>query len=575
MSNGRLQSLKDAFLNDGYGYESHVVYQGRLGVMAKHLCATINGDPNSRKKAYYVEGSHREMGYLLGLMAEPDISLMTTIFIPRMIWELIVWHPRATADPRTPAERRVVEMIKAGVGDLMGELNTTFSAAVAPSVPSGFMEEMRGIAAGCRAANSNTLVTVAGLQILNFGIDWFLANIYSGLTRFSGLARAVMDEVADILPPASCNGFALFGDAANGGHYFGRDFMFPTAGIFEKTACMIVYNPVADGGGPAIPLVSVTAPGMVGSITAMNLNGVAIGVDIFPSAAADPAHVGFNNLPLNRWAVETGATAEAAKDVIVDMERGVPWIYIIADGTTDRACVVEAVYSRDDIVFTDFPRRKLVRGCLFSRPVLPGPDFLRDHKTAELKRGVMVRWSDYAYDDAYLEFDPRLFERAHKNLPPGWREPGGFINRTYEERNCPGFIYFAPQRETNPEVVLTTNHAVIPEMRYTAMTKWLRTVFGRLNDDSQWRYDALNGMILEALDQARQTGRTGVISEEARKILDFLNPIDGRYPDYYGVGKKVIEGGQSLMDLKALTIESHYGYYADKWVKLSLKEYIL
>ncbi|WP_372369966.1 hypothetical protein [Candidatus Uabimicrobium sp. HlEnr_7] len=44
--------------------------------------------------------------------------------------------------------------------------------------------------------------------------------------------------------PLMCNDFSVFGKATSDGkHYFGRNFMFPTGGIFEYMFCMTIYCP--------------------------------------------------------------------------------------------------------------------------------------------------------------------------------------------------------------------------------------------------------------------------------------------------------------------------------------------
>ena len=65
----------------------------------------------------------------------------------------------------------------------------------------------------------------------------------------------------------------------------------------------------------------------------------------------------------------------------------------------------------------------------------------------------------------------------------------------------------------------------------------------------------------------------------ARKLIDFLAPY-GRYPSYYADnprshdGKEIrIEGCTSLFDLKNMTVESHFGYYCDEWIKITLTNY--
>jgi hypothetical protein len=568
-----LPRLTAAFAVDGWNVRSHATTGAdKLGIVAEHRCAVINEDPLKPKTAYFLEGLHYDMGYLLGILAEPVIARMTTGFVHGMIWDLIVWHPRPSDDP---AELEIVRRIKDTLGGTIGDLMKAGCRAMKPDIPSEYLDELRGIREGCVAANAATEVTFDDLLVLNFGIDWFMANVYTlfGLTR--KLRRAVRRGLAGIQPPGACNGFALFnGAAANGGFLFGRDFMFPTGGVFEDTACLIIQKPDPVSGEERRPFVSLTAPGLIGSIVGMNDRHVAIGVDIAPAAAADPKRPGFNSLPLNRYTVEKGDSAARAADVIVGARRGVPWIYIIADGTNDRACVVEATrYDDANIDYWKFPPCSLKRRCFGRRRYLPSRRFLRDHKTADQRHGVMIRWENYAYDPAYLDFNKRLCRRFHRSFPGGADDKDGFINETYADGNCPYWYYFAPQREAKDNVVLTTNHFVIPEIRYASMTPWIALLFGKLAQDSQWRYDALNKLILDGLETARLAGRTGIDPQEAREILRFLDPT-GTYGDYYGAGKEVIEGAQSLCDLKAGTIESHYGYYVDRWVKLTLGNYI-
>jgi len=573
MSDDKLQFLTDAFNSDGYNIYKAVNHENKVGITATHCTACINGNPEKMKKIYYLEGSHWQMGYLLGLMAEDEIFQMTTSFVNNMIWELIFWHPRKSVDTPDPNEQNIVNLIKGGVGNLIADLISQFSEVISADIPQEYLEEMDGILEGCHAVNPQTKVNKEDLWVLNFGIDWFLANIYSGLKKNKKLTKAIKKGTVKVNPPLMCNGFSLFKEAADGGHYFGRDFMFPTAGIFEKTVCMIVYNPNNTGAKIRFPFVSVTAPGLIGCISGMNIKGIGIGVEILPSAACDPEHPGFNSLLLNRYSIETGDTAESAKNVIVNAKRGVPWIYIIADGTNDKACVVEAVYSIEHISFTEFPPPGLRKGFLFWKPFLPNQKFLNEHQTAAQENGVMVRWQDYSYDQAYLEFNRKLFKRFGKTLYPDSFDKKGYINKTFKEKNCPHMYYFSPQRETRIDMVITTNHFMIPEMRYTAMDPWLAMIFENFNQDSQWRYDALNEMILDLLEEASQNGKKGVDYSQAKEILEFISP-SGRYPDYYGSSKQVIEGAQSLFDLKNITIESHYGYYRDDWVKLSLRKYI-
>ena len=76
------------------------------------------------------------------------------------------------------------------------------------------------------------------LLALNLGIDCLLAHIYTG-TIFA--ERGVHPGL--LRTPIGCNAFSISGDAAGGRHFFGRDFMFPTADVFQDTACLMLQVP--------------------------------------------------------------------------------------------------------------------------------------------------------------------------------------------------------------------------------------------------------------------------------------------------------------------------------------------
>jgi hypothetical protein len=386
-----------------------------------------------------------------------------------------------------------------------------------------------------------------------------------------------------------CNGFAVFGDAADS-HYFGRDYMFPTAGVFQDAACLILYNPSGEDGSTELPTVSTTAPGMVGSIAVMNSKGVAGGVDMSPAGNCNVKDPGMHLLMLLRRSIAQGHSAEAAVELMVESPRGSTWNYIIADGGNDRACVVEAGMSAETLDFLSFPPRDL-------RRYLPDEEFLKNHPSAEFRNGLMVRWNDYEYPRAYVDnYNERLWELYNKNpwidnirLYPDAFEELGYINKTPDEENCPRSFYFAPQRERRDDMVMAINHFVIPEMRLCGMWPFTTRVAGRHLNDIQWRYDELNYRILvacqgdpnEGSQPHHGSGSGRVITHDvARDLIDFLAP-DKDFPHYYASAPKstdgkatVIGGSVSLFDLKLLTVESHFGYYCDEWVKLSLKNYV-
>jgi len=66
--------------------------------------------------------------------------------------------------------------------------------------------------------------------------------------------------------------------------------------------------------------------------------------------------------------------------------------------------------------------------------------------------------------------------------------------------------------------------------------------------------------------------------EEAKATISFLAPplatAGNSRVERATSDDSVIGGSVSLMDLRSKTIETHYGYYGDEWIKLSLPAYL-
>jgi len=560
----RLLELREAFKRDGYEIRKIVKEFNRLGIMAESRSA-FNYDTRERKKVYYLEGNHYEMGYLLGLLAEKDIDAMCNDFAKKAIFAFI----------GSKLENKVTFL-----HNFLMKIIYSLSKKTYNDIPGQIRDEIKGIYDGCRKANPKTRVSLEQLIVLNLGIDVLCSGIYSGdfVYRAMEYAEADVDmKPEDFDIPIMCNAFSVSGESAGYGHYFGRDFMFPTAGVFQDKATMIVYNPVTENGSAkANPLVSVTAPGIVGSISAMNNHGVAMGVDMVPGGNCSPNRIGTNSLLLVRICVEGGDSAEEAVRIMQNTERGVSWNYIIADGTTDRACVAETGSSSLQTEPTEYPDERY-------KDCLPDAAFVRDHMSSDLVKGMMVRWNDYKYPDGYLSFNDCLWKRYNELNPkeavplpaPDAFDRKGFIVKDFARKSCPSVFYFPPLRADNGDIVVLTNHYIIPEMRLCTMKPWTAMISGRKSDDIQWRYDELNFQLQEALE------KKGYIDfETAREIIDFLSP-KRMYPGYYSKNKKSkdgkgiqIHGCVSVFDLKKKYVESHYGYYCDKWVGITLENYI-
>lgn len=590
-------ALKAAFEHDGFDVVE-VVYTPngkRRGICAKHKTAR-NYKNKKRKVAYYVEGKPAEMGYLIGLMAHKDVERMTEDFMNNVVLSFF--------------QVDLADYIKKPLGKLLAEiaLNYTYKKYIdnPRDIPKAIIEEMQGIVKGCQKANADTKVTFKKLLSLNAGVDTIMSVLYPRdgfikalkdlvALRVDGLVSAV-DIVSTkaavlaaetLLPkredagkyfriPIMCNGMSVFGDAtADGKHYFGRDFMFTTAGVYQDTACMIIYNPAPrrfwNRVRKPLSFVAVSAPGVVGCPTAMNINGVAFGVDIALGGNCNPLRPGLNSVLIGRYCIERGKNAEKAVKAITNAQRGVTWIYFVADGTRgkDRAAVVEAGMTASKLDYFEYPKPEL-------HNLLPKRESLR-----KANRGVIARWDDYQYKKGFLKFNDRLFKKYDKQFVAQDFLGRNLINQDWEDQKVPKAYYFAPLRTDEPDltgVVIATNHFITPEMRLCAMDPWTAEVAGEKNyNDIQWRYDELNKRVMNAYGK--------IDFDKALELIDFLAPYpkEGREHNYYPSikgdmnpkGEKyVIDGSVSVCNLTDRIIKSHFGYYGDEWVQITLGKYV-
>jgi hypothetical protein len=580
--NGHVNKLIEAFNKDNFDVDENegiFQFEGKIGIVATHRTA-INSNTKKKKKAYYVEGNHYQMGYLNGLMAEQEISTMTVNFVKNIVFDFVNLDIKG--------ELRKI------VGEFLFEIVLSYTKNIEQDIPEEYKREMQGILDGCRQANTNTKVEYDNLFVLNVGIDALLSVVYSGKfpkPKLKKLTKDVKKQLRTKIKlkpkikskpnkhlriPIMCNGFSIFGEAAGGNsHFMGRDFMFPTANVFQNVACLTIYNSDAN----ELPIVSMTAPGIIGSIAAMNTKGVACGVDMAPSGNCDPDRPGMNSLPLVRHSIVHGDSCEAAVDVMVNTQRGVSWIYVLADGTNDKSCIVETGKSTDYINYLKYPPwyLRLLR-------MVPTKKFIDKHSTIRPQKGLMVRWSEYKYSFEYITkynkrlwkfYKPiiRLFKNHRIQIYPDAFDENGYINKTKSDKNCPYNYYFAPQRDKRNDIVLTTNHFIVPEMRLCAMFPWSVFVAQGELDDIQWRYDELNYAILSALKNGG-----AVDFDKARDLISFLKP-DGKFKKYYNPDNKPLSevqvfGSISILDLKNKIIKSLYGYFADEWVRITLPNYI-
>ena len=569
----RQQRVMEAFTQDQFTTLERVeTYQDGLGICVSSA-APIGDSPAKRKKAYYIDGDPHTLGYLMGRLAEPEIARMCDEFVENIVFAFL----------KIPN----LDLFK-----LMKALLENISQHGIADLPLELRQEVQGMLEGCRSVNPDTEVDLDSLWALNVGIDVLLSSLYCGklplpfqadASKVRALARGHKDQLFHI--PIACNGFVISGvrpETQAPYHYMGRDFMFPTADVFQDTAAVIIRKP-AQG----CATVSVAAPGMIGSIAGVNENGVGVGVDILPAANADADRPGFNSLPLARWSIEAGGDYEAALEVMVQAQRGVPWIYLLADGSTGLSGIVEAGKKTAGPDFWAYVEPWAKKVLLAVNPHFT--DLLQTPSTL-FRDGLMARRADYQYPRVYQdsdfnrelikEYNRRALWTYHYGYDPADFGETGYLNHAPHDggkpwtiAHCPGPFYFAPPRRPLPSGVMVTNHAIIPEMRLYGMSTQIENLVGGTFDDIQWRYDQLHAELLTRL----QPG--SLSKDDARAAIDFLAP-SGSFPKYYNKGgeadlrKVQVHGAVALIDLKEKSLQAHYGYYADEWVNLCLPNYL-
>ncbi len=561
------QEIISGFEQDGFRFIRKVEYKGRRGFEAHSQTAT-NTITNQPKKAFYVEGSSYEMGYLLGLMTYDDVEQMAVKFESEIIPSML----HKSGFIAKMASRILMGVVRRVAWKQKGV------------IPRTLWDEIKGIRDACRKCNSRSKVGVKRLLALNMGIDILMATAYdpeSFLFRLFGFKPK--DVRTDHI---GCNGFCVFGNGtADGKHYMGRDFMFPTGGVFQDVACMVVYNPddaetINGQLRHRLPTLCMTAPGFAGSITALNENGVGVGVDMLPGANDSVKRPGLNSLLLVRHTADFAESAVDAVDIMTEAPRGVSWLYLIGDGKNNKAVVLEAGMNKDNFDPFEYPDQKL-----FDTGLLPSKSFFKEHAPEVPNKGLVARWSDYEYPSVFLTANPALFQHYHKPFDMAMMDEASFINPgfksgSYSEPgkandNNPKSFYFAPQRETKDDMILVTNMAITPTMRLPGMHKHTADIAGEdALSQMQWRYDALNKELL--------TSYGNIDDHKAWDLINFLRPNhSGPYPKFYGhhrtpdqIKDIVVHGSTSLLNLTNLTMKSIYGYYGDEPVSLSLQFYI-
>lgn len=478
------------------------------------------------KRLLYLEGDAYQRGYATGKLCARAVYRMTHEFVFNIIGEMLP-TVGLNLDPQT-----LQDLIR-----FLWPLLQLIATANMDAVPGEFLEEMRGMADACREEGYQ--VSFEDVLTLNLGFD-VLESIFVG---FAALF---------------CNEFAVSGNATRNGRTFhGRDFMFPTGGgVFSDEALLLVHKP--ENG---YPLIASAAPGFVGVPTALNSRGVSCGMDMVASVLSRPIITGEGSLLLCRKAVQYGGTLEEAVALIRDSDRAVPWLYLVADGQSGQAVVLETTASSlapPEDAFKSYLGRFLMgllqilfpwlqRGVEGSVPAAeeltagisspPGTDLrslLENNGDISDQAGVMVR--SMAYTD-----------------------PQGLVDqlRWMEDNGNPFLEQILPlQDESYPDLVAMTNHYILP---------WKAITYPSLRPqkhDSIWRYQTMLELLVEGYGKMDLT--------RAMWVIDFLNPARC---DYYGTDTtQSVKGHHVLMDNTDHEMWSLHGYYDQPWVHADLDD---
>ncbi len=149
------------------------------------------------------------------------------------------------------------------------------------------------------------------------------------------ISQALIDN-----PLIACTAFAASGPATADGHtLMGRNFDFEGGRVFDDDKVVIFYRPEH-----GVPFVSVVWAGMVGSVSGMNTEGIAITLNA--AGSDDGATQGTPNTLLVRQVLQYAHSLDDAIAILSAREVFVTDIFTVADGETGEVAIVERTPGR-------------------------------------------------------------------------------------------------------------------------------------------------------------------------------------------------------------------------------------
>lgn len=187
------------------------------------------------------------------------------------------------------------EFFHAVVAPMVGErAMRRWAREVEPFIPPEYAEELRGIAEGAEIP-------------------------YEEMLHFN--------TAVDLLQSMMCSTVVAAGEATAGGEVlFGRNLDFPGRGVLHRTSVVLVFEPEGK-----TPVAAVTWPGLVGTLSGMNAEGVAGATMMIHRSG--PAMPGIPYMMMYRRALETARRAADAYESIAGSRRTCPNNFMAVDAT--------------------------------------------------------------------------------------------------------------------------------------------------------------------------------------------------------------------------------------------------
>jgi len=260
------------------------------------------------------------------------------------------WYIHPARGPKlaiNPHEKGYVETIEGtmvlhlrGTPYEMGYQHGALAKEKAKKVEAGFNQMIE------RAKREVGLPTFASKLILDVVYRLCMNHIPERLQReMEGIADGAGIDLKTIhrlhavseVTERNCSVFAVWGKATKDGKmYFGRNFDWMMDSGMQEAAALILYEPEEKG---MIPFASAGYVGLVGVLSAMNMDGVAIGQ--IGAVTRDQSFAGLPLMLMMRRVVEESHNVDDATAILTKVKRTVGYNYVVADAKANTARAYE------------------------------------------------------------------------------------------------------------------------------------------------------------------------------------------------------------------------------------------